>query len=201
MQARSCRQYDYFTGITSKGSLIWHLKDQEIHGLCVAGTVSDGAVTEGSSSSNNGSFPDLSSVLGALATFGNSNGGNTPDGPAQLDGAGAAPSYHKETPVRKPSFSSYESPLLPYIATAGSLLLCMSFDSLVLVTKTKAGLFIRQFGCLCADNKCNERSYEWSARRSCGRCGCGRPSDGVASLPRNHRGVGSTGVCATGRRP
>ncbi|KAK9919176.1 hypothetical protein WJX75_009872 [Coccomyxa subellipsoidea] len=51
------------------------------------GTVSDGAVTEGSSSSNNSSFPDLSSVLGALATFGNSNGGNTPDGPAQLDGA------------------------------------------------------------------------------------------------------------------
>lgn len=60
----------------------------------MAGAVSDGAVTEGSSSSPS-SGPDLSGLLGALASMGNAFGGNdTPDGPATLDGAGKPLSAH-----------------------------------------------------------------------------------------------------------
>ncbi len=79
--------------------------------ISVAGTVSDGAVTEGSSGSYNGSFPDLSSVLGALATYGNTFGGNTPDGPAVLDGATGESSSRTSSHniPHKPTFSEPHS--------------------------------------------------------------------------------------------
>ncbi len=54
--------------------------------LHVVGAVADSAVTESSSAAPSPT-PDLSSILGALATFGGSLGGNSPDGPARLDGA------------------------------------------------------------------------------------------------------------------
>lgn len=54
--------------------------------LYVAGAVADNAVTESSSAAPSPT-PDLSSILGALATFGGSLGDNAPDGPARLDGS------------------------------------------------------------------------------------------------------------------
>ncbi|CAL8463961.1 g3496 [Coccomyxa elongata] len=54
-----------------------------------SGAVADSAVTESSSAAPSPT-PDLSSILGALATFGGGLGGNSPDGPARLDGAAGA---------------------------------------------------------------------------------------------------------------